>query len=218
MANLSDWLGALASPEPEAEAPDDTAPGWLTQLGGGAEFREAPLFGAPEEPAPPPPPPEPDAPQPDPHAEAIARAHAEGLAEGRAAAEAESEALGRRQRALRLAFRAFDEAALEVLAADLAATVESLCEGVLGEAARDPAGLRARCEAAARRIGGAADALVLHLHPDDIALLEDGALGPMRLVPDAALEPGSVMIEGPEGSVADGPSEWRRAIAAAVRG
>ena len=114
--------------------------------------------------------------------------------------------------------RAFDEAALEVLAADLAATVETLCEGVLGEAARDPAGLRARCEAAARRIGGAADALVLHLHPDDIALLEDGVLGPMRLVPDAALEPGSVMIEGPEGSVADGPSEWRRAIAAAVRG
>ena len=58
---------------------------------------------------------------------------------GRAAAEAESEALGRRQRALRLAFRAFDEAALEVLAADLAATVETLCEGVLGEAARDHA-------------------------------------------------------------------------------
>ncbi|MCM0000922.1 MAG: flagellar biosynthesis protein [Erythrobacter sp.] len=224
MANSSDWPGAFApSPVPDT-LPEDPAPGWLALLGGeaggAAGFREAALFGAPEEPAPPPEPPEPDpdAPEPDPHAEALARAYADGLVAGRAAAEATSEALGRRHRALRLTFRALDEAALAVLAADLAATVETLCASVLGEAARDPAGLRTRCEAAARRIGGAADSLVLHLHPDDIALVEEGALGPIRLAPDAALEPGSVVIAGPEGSVADGPAEWRRAIAAAVRG
>lgn len=225
MANMSDWLGALAA-EPEVEAADAeegvAGPGWLARLGEGEGFREAPLFGAPEEPASPPPEPGPDVPEPepepDPHAEAVARAYADGLAAGRAAAETEGAALERRQRALRLTFRALDAAALEALADDLAATVETLCAVVLGEAALDPAGLRERCEAAARRIGGAPETLVLHLHPDDIALVEEGALGPMRIAPDPALEPGSVVIAGPEGSVADGPAEWRRAIAAAVRG
>jgi flagellar assembly protein FliH len=220
MANSSDWVGALAAaPDPDAE-PNEAAPGWLALIGAdeGAGFREAPLFGAPEEPAPPPPPPVAEEAEPDPHAEALARAHADGVAAGRAAAEATSEARAARQRALRLNFRALDEAALEVLADDLAATVLHLCDGVIGEAARDPDALRERCITAARRIGGAADTLVLHLHPDDIALLDEGALGAMRLAPDPGLEPGSVVIAGPEGSVADGPAEWRRAIAAAVRG
>lgn len=223
MANSSDWLGALAAaPQPDLIPEGASGPGWLALLAGeanGPRFSEAALFGsaAPEAPAPPLPPAEPEPAAPDPIAEARARAYAEGLAAGRAAAEAAGEALRARQRALRLTFRALDEAALQVLAEDLAATVHTLCEGVLGEAALDPAGLRARCQAAARRIGGAPEALVLHLHPEDIALVDEGALGPMRLAPDAALERGSVVIEGPEGLIADGPAEWRRAIAAALR-
>jgi flagellar assembly protein FliH len=215
----SDWLGALAAaePEPDALVPEDAAPGWLALLGEGEAFREAALFGASEEPAPPPLTAMPEGEEPDPHAEALARAYADGLAAGRAAAKATSEARERRQRALRLTFRALDEAAMGVLADDLAATVLHLCEGVLGEAARDPHALRERCLVAARRIGGAAESLVLHLHPDDIALLGEAALEAMRLVPDPALEPGSVVIEGAEGTVSDGPAEWRRAIAAALR-
>lgn len=218
MANSSDWVGAFAAAPDPAIAEED-APGWLALLGEGetAGFREAPLFGAPEEPAPPPAPAAADADDPDRHAEALARAHADGIAAGRAAAEAEGEARSARQRALRLTFRTLDEVALGVLADDLAATVLHLCDGVLGEAARDPSALRERCIAAARRIGGAADTLVLHLHPDDIALLGEEALAAMRIVPDAALEPGSVVIEGAEGTVSDGPAEWRRAIAAALR-
>jgi len=214
MANSSDWVGAfVAAPDPDTA--EEAAPGWLALLGAGegAGFREAALFAAPEEPAPPPAPAEPDADGPDPHA----RAYADGLAAGRAAAEAEGEARGARQRALRLNFRALDEAAMEVLADDLAATVLHLCDGVIGEAARDPAGLRERCILAARRIGGAAESLVLHLHPDDIDLLGEEALAAMRLAPDPALEPGSVVIEGGEGTISDGPAEWRRAIAAALR-
>lgn len=219
MANSSEWLGRLAGgdavtvPEPDAQAPE-----WLALLDTAGAFREVALFGEPARVAGPPEPlPQPAEPAPDPLADAIARARAEGFAEGRAVAEAEGEARTARQRALRLTFRALDEAALGVLAEDLAATVAALCEGVLGEAARDPAGLLARCCDAARRIGGAAEALVLHLHPDDIALLGEGALGTMRIAGDPSLEPGSVVIEGPDGSVADGPAEWRRAIAAALR-
>lgn len=219
MASSSEWLGALAAPLSEPETAP-AAPGWLALLEPGAGFRAALPFGE-AEPAPEPAPepePEPRPEAPDPHAEALARAYADGCAAGRAAAEAEGEALARHQRALRLSFHALDEAAMAVLADDLAATVLALCEGVLGEAARDPAGLRERCEAAARRIGGAAEALVLHLHPDDIAMLGEEAPAAWRLAPDPALERGSLRLAGPDGTVTDGPAEWRRAIAAAVRG
>lgn len=213
MANSSDWLGALAEPASAVEGSH-----WLALLGGaGSAFCEVPPFVAPQKDAPARAP-EPAPVEPDPHTEAIVRAYADGEAAGRAAAMAEAEDRAARQRALRLNFRALDETAQGVLADDLAATVLALCEGVLGAAAQDRDALLARCHAAARRIGGAADTLVLHLHPDDIALLDDEALPSWRVKPDPALEPGSVVIEGPEGSVADGPAEWRRAIAAAVRG
>ena len=227
MANSSEWLGALAAPWPSPETVP-AEPGWLALLGeveeGSENFRAALPFGAPgadpalaleREPAPEP---EPEPETPDSHAEALARAYAEGCAAGRAAAEAEGEALGRQQRALRLSFHALDEVALGVLADDLAATVLALCDGVLGEAAREPEGLRQRCEAAGRRIGGAAGALVLHLHPDDIAMIGEGALTDWRVEADAGLERGSLRITGPDGTITDGPAEWRRAIAAAVRG
>lgn len=213
MATSSDWLGALA--EPQTVTPD--APGWLAQLGEGGVFREASPFAAPEPEAPPPLlPPELEA--ADPTAEACARAYADGLAAGRAAAEAEAAEHGARQRALRLNFRALDEAARDILADDLAATVLALCEGALAGAAIEREGLLARCHAAARRIGGAAETLTLHLHPEDIALLADAPLPGWRVTSDAALERGTVLIAGADGSVSDGPAEWRRAIAAAVRG
>jgi flagellar assembly protein FliH len=222
VANSSDWLAAVA-------VSDNAAPGWLALLGDVQGFTEALPFGdmalapvtdpaphvTPEPEAAPEPAPEPE---PDPLEAALAAAFAEGEAAGRAAAEAEAEARAVRQRALRLSFRALDEAALATLADDLAATVSALCEGVLGEAARDPDGLLVRCHAAARRIGGAAEALTLHLHPDDIALIDPETLDGWRVVADAALEPGSVVIEGPDGSVCDGPAEWRRAIAQGLRG
>lgn len=242
MANSSDWLAALAQPGPVASGslPDGAAPAWLALMPAdgaddGSRFCAALPFGDPAAapppatgPAPAPPPPPADA-APDPVAQACARAYEQGEAAGKAAAEAEAAAHAAHQRALRLTMRALDEAALGVLADDLAATVQALCEGVLGEAAINRDGLIARCHVAARRIGGAVQALRLHLHPDDIALLGDDGLagledqaGPdgqagWRIVADAALERGSVLIEGPDGCVADGPAEWRRAIAAALR-
>jgi flagellar assembly protein FliH len=212
MANSSDWLGLVAEP---MGAP---SPHWLALLGEPGDFREALVFGEPalEDTAPAPSPQ--SEPEADPAADALARAYAEGEAAGRAAAEAEAEVHASRQRALRLAFRSLDEVAGQVLADDLAATVMALCDAVLAECAIDRDALLERCHAAAMRIGGAADALILHLHPDDAAMLGADALAGWQVKPDPALERGSVLIEGADGVVSDGPAEWRRAIAGAVRG
>ncbi len=192
-----------------------TGPDWLAKLGADGMFREASPFGEPEGAPPPSMPPELAS---DPAAEALARAYAEGEAAGRASAGAEAAEHAARQRALRLNFRSLDEAATSLLAEDLAATVMALAQGVLGEAAIDRDGLLARCHAAAKRIGGAAESLALHLHPEDVAMLGEKALADWRIVADAGLGRGSLRIEGPDGSVGDGIEEWRRAIAAAVRG
>lgn len=219
MANSSDWLGALGAladfERPDADSP---APGWLALLGEGADFREALPFGTPAPLAPLPPAPEPE-PAPAPAGEdAQALAYADGEAAGRAAALAEAARDAARQRALRLAFRSLDETARDVLASDLADTVIALCDGVLGARATDRDALLARCAAAARRIGGAAGALRLHLHPADIEAIGAEALADWAVIADSAMEPGGLMLEGPDGAVRDGPADWRRAIAAAVRG
>lgn len=221
MANSSEWLGALADAAPPAARP---APGWLAQLEQPGDFRAVLPFAAPAPqpacaPAPSTPEPEPEPqPHPDPAPDALALAHAEGEAAGRAAALAEAAQDAARQRTLRLAFRSLDEAALEVLSADLAETVIALCDTVLADHATDCEALLARCRAAATRIGGAASGLRLHLHPADIAALSEDALTEWTVVADSALEPGALLLEGPDGAVRDGPADWRRAIAAAVRG
>jgi flagellar assembly protein FliH len=212
MANSSDWLGALGV---LAES-DSPAPGWLALLGEPADFRETLPFGAP---APLPQPPPAHEPEPAPAAEdALALAYADGAAAGRAAGEAEAARDAARQRSLRLAFRALDEAARDVLAGDLADTVIALCDGVLGARASDRDALMTRCHAAARRIGGAASALRLHLHPSDIEAIDPEALADWSVIADSAIEAGGLMLEGPDGAVRDGPADWRRAIAAAVHG
>jgi flagellar assembly protein FliH len=212
MANSSEWLGALGA---LAEAPD-AAPGWLALLGEEADFRETLPFGspAPLAPLPPSPDPEPAAAAED----ALALAYADGEAAGRAAALAEAARDAARQRSLRLAFRNLDESARDVLASDLADTVIALCDEVLEARATDRDALLARCAAAATRIGGAAAALRLHLHPSDIEAIGAEALADWSVIADSAIEPGGVLLEGPDGAVRDGPADWRRAIAAAVRG
>jgi flagellar assembly protein FliH len=213
MANSSDWLGALGADS----GPAASQPGWLALLDAPADFREAMPFVAVPDAAPVPPPPSEPALKPDAE-DAAALAYARGHEAGRAAALAEAEQQAARQRALRLAFRTLDEAARDVLATDLADTVIALCESVLAGHATDRAGLLARCLAAAHRIGGAASALRLHLHPDDIARLGPELLADWTVIADSALEVGGLLLEGPDGAVRDGPADWRRAIAAAVRG
>ncbi len=225
MATSSEWLAALA-----ADPAPPPAPRWFEALGSGtAGFRAgAPFATALMAPAPMPAPAPAPAPATapatesdlaaaDPRDEAVARAFAAGEAAGRAAARAEAEAEIAHARALRLNFRALDEAAHRVLADELAATVMALCEQVLGDYAVDPAALAARCEAAAQRFGSGWQGAVLHLHPDDLAGLADGALAGWQIAADPALARGQLLIAGPDSAVRDGPEDWARALAEALR-
>ena len=122
------------------------------------------------------------------------------------------------QRAVRLNFRALDQSAMDTLAHELAETVIALCSQTIEDMEPDADALLARCRKAAERIGGSAKECALHLHPADIALIDPGTLEHWRIVPDESLARGGLRFEGPDSAVSDGPSDWRRAIAAAVRG
>ncbi|BDW81345.1 hypothetical protein MACH24_07830 [Erythrobacter sp. Dej080120_24] len=215
MASSSDWMSALAEMEPVA---GPAAPNWIEALGAGHSFVAGfPARDKPKEPRRPDaqvpaPAPAPDA--PDPVAEAFAR----GEAGGRAAAAAEYRAEQEKQRGLRLNFRALDQAAMDSLASELSNTVIALCEAAIAGFTPDPQSLSQRCHEAARRIGSAAAECALHLHPQDIELLAPETREHWRIVPDPAVERGGLRFEGDEGAISDGPADWRRAIAAAIRG
>lgn len=204
MANSSDWIAAM-------ERDGDAAPqGWLAQLPVPGVFVEgAPYIARPVAPV------EPEiSPAPDPIAEAFAR----GEEAGREAAAIENDAHGEHRRALRLSLRSLDQAGLDSLANELAETVNALCAQAVEDFAADPQRLLVRCTEAAGRLGNVSGECALHLHPEDIAHLEPASLEGWRVVADDTIARGGLRLEGSDGSVSDGPVEWRRAIAAAIRG
>lgn len=147
---------------------------------------------------------------------AVAEAFRLGETAGREAAETQAAIKDRAMRELRLRFGTLDSAALELMEAALSETVLSLCDQVLADHASDPDLLAQRCRDAAKRLGEAAKNCALHLHPDDAAMLAHDMVQQWRIVPDETLERGSVLFEGPDGAISDGPREWRYAIAQAI--
>lgn len=200
MANLSDLAASPA---------DRPAPDWIGALGASRGFVPDPglhSFG--------------NAAVPEPEdtatAEALAQAYANGEAAGRAAAAAEWETRLEIGAELGRALTRFDAAARRALQLRLAETVASLCEQVIEPHLVDCAAIESRCDEALRWVDDGPERLQLHLHPDDIALLGEDRLAAWNLAPDPALPRGSLLLEGPEGLVSDGPDEWRRAIAGAL--
>ena len=153
-------------------------------------------------------------PEPDPVAEAFAR----GEAAGRQAVIAEQHALAEQKAGLRQTFRSLDQAAMDALAADLSQTVIALCSQAFADFIPAPEALKQRCQKAAQRLGAGAVEATLHLHPDDLLLIDKADLGAWKIVGDPTVERGGLRFETTEGSVSDSPADWRRAIAAALRG
>lgn len=153
-------------------------------------------------------------PEPDPIAEAFMR----GKLAGKEEAIAEHKELSAQKLELRQSIRALDQAAMDALASDLGETVIALCVQTLADYSPNQDALQERCARAAQRLGSGVAGAKLHLHPDDLALLEESSLSQWHVVADPAAERGGVRFETEDGSVSDRPSDWRRAIAAAIRG
>lgn len=158
--------------------------------------------------------------EPDP----VEEAFEQGKEAGRAEILASQQAIADQKLALRQTFRALDQAAMDALADELAETVIALCAQAMADFVPEPDALKQRCLTAANRLGlgagggpGTGEA-TLYLHPDDLALLDRQGLDGWILIGEPSAERGGVRFEAADGSVSDRPQDWRRAIAAALKG
>lgn len=149
-------------------------------------------------------------------------AYARGFADGERAAEVRAETqraeLAARLAAIDLAFARFDDDSAALLRERLRATVLQICSDMAGPVAIDEAGLARRVEAAAALLRRKHDDRVIHLHPEDLALVGDRLDPALVLVADPGLERGSLRIEGEAGGIEDGPQQWRNALSEALGG
>lgn len=116
-----------------------------------------------------------------------------------------------RMAALLAACAALQPEPSEELALLIAETVERLVRLTAGEAAVDTGLLLARARRAAALIAETDSARTLHLHPDDLALLEPTDL-PLETVADPAVDRGSLRIEDSTGWVEDGVAIYLEAL------
>ena len=86
----------------------------------------------------------------------------------------------------------------------LSATVVRLVEQIVGEVEIDLERLIDRCDTVAAFIESNQDKSALHLHPDDVALLEGETIG-VPMVADKSMQRGCVRLETADGWVEDGP-------------
>ncbi len=91
-----------------------------------------------------------------------------------------------------------------MLSTMLSATVVRLVEQIVGEVEIDIERLLQRCDTVAAFIEDGDGKGALHLHPDDVALVEGHEVG-VRLMPDPAMHRGCVRLETSDGWVEDGP-------------
>ncbi len=187
----------------EAEPPTP----WFTVLSQSTGFQPDARLGAVPEPASEPEPERPDA--------VLADMLADAEARGREAVLAEMASEGAARAALKLSFQKLDAQLNEQLAQRLAETVAALCESALAPMALDAEALQRRCLNAAALLGDATDAR-LRLHPDDTALLDPEFAANWTVVPSPEQARGTVVFETTEGTVRDGPDEWRSTLREAL--
>ncbi|MGH6614779.1 FliH/SctL family protein [Sphingomonas sp.] len=150
----------------------------------------------------------------------VATAHSAGYAEGIAAALAEAGEAGERDRALLTgladALRADDRLDREHMARQLRQTVLFLVSRIVGEVGIAPDILAGRIDAAAEMLADSAEAAMVRVHPDDVALLEDKLPRSVLAVGDAAIARGSFILESASTIIEDGPELWLEQLALAI--
>lgn len=136
--------------------------------------------------------------------EARIEAFTMGFDEGcRVTAQAQAEE-GEAQAHLAEALELLAPAPSGMLSTMLSATVVRLVEQIVGEVEIDMERLVQRCDTVAAFIESNQDRSALHLHPDDVELLKNEAIG-VPMVADKAMQRGCVRLETADGWVEDGP-------------
>ena len=148
----------------------------------------------------------------DPLARARAEGHAQGYSEGRTDAAAEAMAAVTRERALIEAIagglsegRGFDR---DRLARQLRQTVLGLVRRLVDESAIDAERFAARVAAAAALLADSTESALLRVNPNDVELLEGRLPASIFAAGDAAVEPGSFVLESASTVVEDGADLW----------
>lgn len=153
-------------------------------------------------------------------ADPISAAHARGVAEGRAAAFAEAgEGEGRDAALLAKlaeALRADDRLDRAQLARQIRQTVLFLVTKLVGEAGIEPDLLARRIEAATDMLADSAESAMLHVHPDDVALLDGKLPKTVFAIGDASIARGGFVLESASTIVEDGPNLWLEQLAQAI--
>lgn len=153
----------------------------------------------------------------------LVAAHAAGYEEGLAAAAVAAAAVqAEGERDQTLVTRLLGELAAagridrDAVARRLRETVLALTARLVGEVGISADLLAARIEAASDLLADKAESALLHVHPDDVALLE-GKLPPtLFAVGDAAVERGSFVLESASTVVEDGPALWLDQLAETI--
>ena len=132
--------------------------------------------------------------------EAFAQGFDEGCRVIGDAAAADAEARARLAEALEL----LTPAPSGMLSTMLSATVVRLVEQIVGEVEIDIERLVQRCDTVAAFVEANDEKGALHLHPDDVAMLDGEVIG-LKLIGDPAMHRGCVRLETADGWVEDGP-------------
>lgn len=146
-------------------------------------------------------------------------AHAAGYAEGLAAAAAASQGTAARDQALLVELAAAlgtDRLDRDRVATQLRQTVLLLVAKLVGEIGVSPDLLAGRIETATELLADSAEAALLRVHPDDVALIEGKLPKSVFAAGDANIARGSFVLESASTIVEDGPAMWLDQLASAI--
>ena len=149
----------------------------------------------------------------------VAAARSAGYEAGYADALAEAQAAAARDQALLGALgEALQGGRLdrETLARQLRQTVLYLVTQLVGEVGIAPDRLAARIAAATDMLSDQAEAAMLRVHPQDVALLDGKLPASVFAVGDAAVARGSFVLESASTIVEDGPELWLEQLGHAI--
>ena len=147
----------------------------------------------------------------------IERAYARGMEAGRMAARQENAEHARATESLAANLKALDNAAANALCEHLEKAVIALCSQIIEPHMIDQEMLETRCKTLTASVQSNLASCILHMHPEDAALLSESFTGEWHVNCEDHIPRGTLMLEGPSQMLCDGPEQWKRTFAKAFQ-